>query len=194
MSSESVFSRLAQERTLFLSKEIDGQNATELSANLILLNQLDPSKEIILYINSPGGTVEDGLLTIYDTIQSITSPLKTICCGTAYSSAAVLLTAAKPGFRFAYPHAHIMIHQVSLDDISGNFSEIEREMNRVKSLNSIVMKLLSKHTNQKLSTIIKDCAQDKYFSAKEALKYGLIDGIIKNSSLYARKKSAPKGA
>lgn len=182
MPPESVFSRLAQERTLFLYKDIDAQVATELAAHLLLLNSLDSSQEITLYINSSGGNVEDGLLTIYDAMQTISAPVKTICCGVAYSSAAVLLTAGQPGLRLSYPHARIMIHQVTLEDVNGNSTEIGKELKRVKKMNDIVLKILAKHSRQKLSIIKKDVErEDKFLTPKEAIKYGLIDAIISPS-------------
>ena len=173
-----IFSRLAQERIIFLYEEIDASIATSISATMMLMDIDDSVKPITLYINSRGGTIEDGLLTIYDTLQYIKSPVKTVCIGEAYSSAAVILSAGTKGFRFAYPNARIMIHNIQIEEMSGTQKEIQDEAKRTKELNSTMMKITAKHTGQVLKKVSRDCNKDKYFTAEAAVKYGLIDHVI----------------
>lgn len=153
--------------------------ATNMVAHLLWLDSQDPKAEITIFINSVGGTVSNGLLTIYDTMQYISAPVRTICIGEAYSGAAVLLAAGDKGSRFAYPNARIMIHAVQAYDIGGSQYEVERESNRIKFMNQSLMEMIARHTGQSLSKVKKDCIEDKFFTAKEALEYGLIDGIVK---------------
>lgn len=175
---QDVFSRLITERIVFLSQEIDAEVATEKAATLLLLNKLDATKEITLYINSSGGFVQDGLLTIYDTLQLISAPVRTICMGEAYSSAAIILAAGSKGRRMAYPSARIMIHNLQVEEMSGTQKQIEEESRRIKDLNHTLMQIISQHTGQPLKKVRRDCEKDKYFTPQEAIKYGLIDGIV----------------
>lgn len=175
---QDVFSRLVTERIVFLSQEIDAEVATEKAATLLLLDKLDPSKEITLYINSSGGFVQDGLLTIYDTLQLISAPVRTICMGEAYSSAAVLLAAGSKGKRMAYPSARIMIHNIQVEEMSGTQKQIEEESKRIKDLNHTLMQIICRHTGQPLRKVRRDCEKDKYFTPQEAIRYGLIDSIV----------------
>jgi ATP-dependent Clp protease protease subunit len=174
-----IYSRLAKDRILFLHDEIDAEVATAFTATLFWLDSQNNKEDISIYINSPGGTVNDGLLTIYDTIQFIESPVRTICIGEAYSAAAVILSAGTKGKRFAYQHSKVMIHAVQVWGIQGSQKEIELESNRVKELNEVLMNILARHCGKTLDKIRKDCVTDKYFTAEEALNYGLIDKIIR---------------
>lgn len=177
--SIDIFSSLLKQRILFLSEEIDAAVATSITASLLFLD-LSSQDEITLYINSVGGSVSDGLLTIHDTLQYIKSPVKTICIGEAYSSAAVILAAGSKGRRFAFPHAKIMIHNIQVEEMSGTQKEIQEESKRVKELNQVLMSLIANHTKQPLKKIRRDCLKDKYFTPEEAVKYGLIDGIVES--------------
>lgn len=183
-----IFSRLVKERILFLCEEINAEVATSIAATLLFLDLENQEKEITLYINSQGGSIEDGLHTIYDTLQCIKSPVKTICIGEAYSSAAVLLASGTKGLRFAYPSARVMIHMVQVEEMSGNQKEIEEESRRIKKLNQSLLEIMAKHTGQSLKKVKRDCNKDKYFSAEEALKYGLIDHIMVSSKSSTDKK------
>lgn len=178
-SSVDIFSSLLRERILFLSEEIDATVATSICASLLFLD-IQSQQEITLYINSIGGSVSDGLLTIHDTLQYIQSPVKTVCIGEAYSSAAVILAAGKKGRRFAFPHAKIMIHNIQVQEMSGTQEEIQKEAKRFKELNQVLMNLIAKHTQQPLRKVKRDCLKDKYFTPSEAIKYGLIDHIIES--------------
>lgn len=184
-----IFGQLARDRTLFLCEDIDVVMSTALVAQLLWLEKHDPEAEITIYINSSGGTISNGLMTIYDTLQYIKTPIKTICIGEAHSGAAIILASGTKGKRLSYQNAEIMIHAVQVSNISGSQTEVEKESKRLKILNQSLMELISKHTGQSLTKIKKDCQEDKYFTAKEALDYGLIDAIIKpHKKVTARKK------
>ncbi len=178
-----IYSRLIKERVLFLYEEIDTSVATNMAATLLFLDFQDSEKEITLYINSNGGDVPNGLLTIYDTMQYIKAPVKTVCIGEAYSSAAVLLAGGTPGRRFAYSNSRIMIHSLQIGEMSGTEKEIQKEAKRIKELNQRLMKLIATHTGQSLRKVKRDCDKDKYFTPEQALKYGLIDYILEPSKL-----------
>lgn len=173
-----VYSKLIEERIIFLKDEIDAEVATKISATLFWLNSKSGTEEITLYINSPGGTVSDGLFTIYDTLQFIEAPVRTICIGEASSSAAVILAAGSKGLRFAYSSARIMIHNIQVSEMSGSQTEIEKESKRIKELNQTLIQTIARHTGQPLRKVKRDCTHDKYLTAEEAVKYGIIDSII----------------
>ncbi len=175
-----VFSRLVKERVVFLAEEITAEVGTTVAATLLFLDKQNSTKDISLYINSPGGSVCDGLYTIYDTMQFIKSPIRTVNIGEAYSAAAVILAAGSKGKRAAYANSNTMIHQVQIHgDFSGPASDMEEESKRVKLLNNRIMATIARHTGQQLSKVKSDCLEDFYLTAEEALEYGLIDSIIK---------------
>lgn len=172
-----VFKFLAEKRHLFLSGEVNYSLANHIISHLILLD-FQSSEEITIIINSEGGNIEGGLLSIYDAFQYIKSPIKTFCIGEAYSAAGFLLAAGSVGKRLAFPHAKIMLHGVQVSDLSGTQEEINRENKSVKDLNKTLSEILCKHTGQSIKKITKDLKKDKYFTAEEALKYGIIDKIV----------------
>jgi ATP-dependent Clp protease protease subunit len=174
-----VFSRLIKDRVVFLSDEITGEVGTTIAATLLFLDNQSSTKEISLYVNSPGGTVCDGLFTIYDTMQYIKAPIKTVCIGEACSAAAVLLSAGTPGKRYAFPNATIMIHEIQIGELSGTGTHIEKEAKRIKVLNDKILSTVAKHCSQTLEKVKSDCKEDFYLTAEEALAYGLIDSIVK---------------
>ncbi len=171
-----IYSRLLEDRIIFLGGPINDSVANLVVAQMLFLESKDPKADISLYINSPGGEVYSGL-AIYDTMQYIRCDVSTICVGLAASMAAVLLAAGTKGKRFALPYSRIMIHQ-PLGGARGQATDIEihaREILRVRdSLNSI----LYKHTGQPLEEIQKNTERDNFMSAEEALKFGLIDGVM----------------
>lgn len=171
-----IYSRLLEDRIIFLGGPINDSVANLVVAQMLFLESKDPKADISLYINSPGGEVYSGL-AIYDTMQYIRCDVSTICVGLAASMAAVLLAAGTKGKRFALPYSRIMIHQ-PLGGARGQATDIEihaREILRVRdSLNSI----LYKHTGQPLEEIQKNTERDNFMSAEEALKFGLVDGIM----------------
>lgn len=171
-----VFSRLMMDRIIFLGDEIDPYTANVVQAQLLYLSSADPEKEIQLYLNTPGGSVYDGL-AVYDTMQYISNDVATICTGMAASMGSVLLCAGTEGKRFALPHSRVMIHQ-PIGGCHGQASDIEIEAREILKLKSELYEILSNHTKQSVEQITADADRDHWFTAKEALEYGLIDEIF----------------
>ncbi|MDX1917548.1 MAG: ATP-dependent Clp protease proteolytic subunit [Candidatus Caenarcaniphilales bacterium] len=171
-----VFSRLLRERIITIGDEIDDHMANIVCAQLLLLESEDPEKQITIYINSPGGSVMDGL-AIYDTMQYLRSPVSTICIGEAASMASVLLLAGRVGKRFALKNSRIMIHQGS-GRTRGQASDIEIYTKEMLRLEDLINKIMSQHTGQKIETLRKDQDRDNYMTAQQALDYGIVDQII----------------
>ena len=174
--SFDIFSRLLRERIIFLGTAIDDMVANLVVAQLLLLDSENPEKDIMLYINSPGGSVTAGL-AIYDTMQHIRADVSTICLGQAASMGAFLLAAGTKGKRMALPHSRVLIHQ-PLGGAQGQATDIEIQANEIirikKSLNSI----LSANTGQPLKKIEKDTDRDYIMTPEEALEYGMIDKVV----------------
>lgn len=175
---DDIYAKLAKERILFLCEDIGADIATSLTAHLFWLDSLNSDLDITLCINSHGGSVSDGLLTIYDTMQYIKAPIKTICIGEAYSAAAIILASGTKGKRLAYPNSKIMIHTIQVSDIFGSTSDLEKESKMVKKLNQSLMEIIARYTGQSLKKVKRDCKEDLYMDAQEALDYGIIDEII----------------
>jgi ATP-dependent Clp protease protease subunit len=171
-----IYSRLLQDRIIFLGNEIDDGVANVIIAQLLFLENQNPEKDIKIYINSPGGSVTAGM-AIFDTIQYIKPAVNTICIGMAASMAAVLLAAGEPGKRFALPNSEIMIHQV-MGGMEGQASDIKIRAERILKLKDRLNKILSDATGKDIKTVEKDTDRDYFLSAHEALKYGLIDKVI----------------
>ncbi len=171
-----IFSRLLEDRIIFLAGPITDAMANLIIAQILLLASKDPKKEIKLYINSPGGSVTAGL-AIYDTMQYVQCPVSTVCIGMAGSMAAVLLAAGEKGKRFALPNSEILLHQVA-GGVTGEAVEIEITAKQIMKLRDKLNKILAKHTGQPLRKIEKDTDRDFYLSAYEAKDYGLIDKVI----------------
>ena len=174
--SYDIYSRLLQDRIIFLGTAIDDGVANSIIAQLLFLENQNPEKDIKLYINSPGGSVTAGL-AIYDTMQYIKPDVSTICIGIAASMGAVLLTAGAKGKRFALPNAEVMIHQV-LGGVQGQATDIKIHAERILEMKDSLNKILAKHTGQPLKTVENDTERDNFMSAKEAKEYGLIDSVI----------------
>ena len=174
--SFDIFSRLLRERIIFLGSEIDDDVANSIVAQLLLLDSENPEKDIMLYINSPGGVITAGM-AIYDTMKLIKADVSTICLGDAASMGAFLLSGGTKGKRLALPNARIMIHQ-PLGGAKGQATDIEIEAKEILRMKSMLNGLLSEHTGQKLETLKKDTERDNFMTAQEALEYGLIDKII----------------
>lgn len=173
-----IYSRLLQDRIIFLGTEVDDGVANVIIAQLLFLENQSPDKDIKLYINSPGGSVTAGM-AIYDTMQYIKADVSTICVGMAASMAAVLLASGAPGKRFALPNAEIMIHQV-MGGMEGQASDIKIRAERILRLKDRLNKILADRTGKDLKTIEKDTDRDYFLSANEAHKYGLIDKVIES--------------
>lgn len=174
--SFDIFSRLLRERIIFLGEEIDDEMANSIVAQLLLLDAENPEKDIMMYINSPGGVITAGM-AIYDTMNHIRADVSTICLGEAASMGAFLLSGGTKGKRMALPSARIMIHQ-PLGGAQGQASDIELEAKEILRMKKELNTLLSKHTGQPLEKIYKDTERDNYMSAQEAVEYGLIDKVI----------------
>lgn len=172
-----IYSRLLKDRIIFLGEAIDNHVANIIIAQFLFLDAQDKDKEIKFYINSPGGSVSAGL-AIYDTMQYIKSDVSTICVGLAASMASVLLASGAPGKRFALPNSEVMIHQV-MGGAEGQASDIKIRAEHILKIKEKMNKILAKHTKQKESIIERDSDRDYYMSADEALKYGIIDKVIK---------------
>jgi ATP-dependent Clp protease protease subunit len=177
--SFDIFSRLLRDRIIILGEEVNNVTANLIVAQLLFLESEDPTKDISLYINSPGGSVTAGL-AIYDTMQYIKSDVQTICLGQAASMGALLLAAGAPGKRFILPSARVMIHQ-PFGGVGGQVSDIQihaKELLRIKQLS---IDYFAQHTGQEKNIIAKDLERDYFFTAEESVAYGLADKIMNRS-------------
>lgn len=172
----SIFDRLLKDRIVFLGHEIDDVVANLVIAQLLFLEGEDPDKDVVLYINSPGGVVYSGL-AIYDTMKYLRSPVSTICVGMAASAAAVLLASGQKGKRVALPHARIMIHQPH-GGARGQASDIEIQAREVRYLKDTVTKILAESCGKSHEVLTLDMDRDNYMSAMMAKEYGLIDEVL----------------
>ena len=174
--SFDIYSRLLNERIIFLGTPVDDQIANLTIAQLLHLESEDPEKEISIYVNSPGGSVYAGL-AIYDTMQFIKPDVQTICVGIAMSMGALLLAGGAPGKRMALPNSKILIHQVS-SGFSGQATDIEIHAREIIALRTRLDEIIAHHTGQALEKIAKDTERDFFMSAAEAKEYGIIDQVI----------------
>ena len=177
--SYDIFSRLLKDRIIFLGEDVNATTASLVIAQMLFLESEDPDKEICLYINSPGGSITDGM-GIVDTMNYIKCPVSTICVGLAASFGAVLLANGEKGKRFATPNAEILIHQplIGGNGIAGQTTEIKIQADHMIKTREKLNKLLSDKTGQSIETIERDTERDKWMTAEEAFEYGLIDGIM----------------
>ena len=179
--SYDIFSRLLKDRIIFLGEEVNATSAGLVVAQLLFLESEDPDKEIDLYINSPGGSITDGM-AIVDTMNYIKCPVSTICVGLAASMGSVLLASGEKGKRFATPNSEILIHQPLIGGqgggISGQATEIKIHADHMIRTREKLNKILSDRTGQPIEVINKDTERDNYMTAQQALEYGLIDGIM----------------
>ena len=176
--SYDIYSRLLEDRIIFLSGQINTEVANLVIAQLLYLEAKNCEKDISLYINSPGGEVDAGL-AIYDTMNFIKSKVNVICVGMAASMAAVLLSSGEKGKRYALPHSRIMIHQ-PLGGAQGQASDIKIQAEQILKIKDVINEILSKNTGKSIEEIEKDTNRDYYLTSEEALSYGLIDEILVN--------------
>jgi ATP-dependent Clp protease protease subunit len=179
----NLYSRMLQDRIIFVSGEICSELANSVVAQLLFLESQDPKKDIYMYINSPGGSVIDGL-AIYDTMQYISCDVVTICVGMAASMGAFLLAGGTKGKRYSLSHSEIMIHQV-LAGFQGQATDIEIHANNILKTKKLMNGLLAEFTGKSVEQVTADCERDNYMSAEEAKEYGLIDEVY-----YSRPKNA----
>ncbi|MCK5846090.1 MAG: ATP-dependent Clp endopeptidase proteolytic subunit ClpP [Bacteroidales bacterium] len=177
VASMDVFSRLMMDRIIFLGVPIDDYVANIIQAQLLFLESVDPSKDIQIYLNTPGGSVYAGL-GIYDTMQYIKPSVATICTGMAASMGAVILCAGEKGRRSALPHSRVLIHQ-PMGGVSGQASDIEITHNEIQKLKKELYEIISNHSNKTYKQVWKDSDRDYWMTAEEALEYGMIDEILK---------------
>ncbi len=174
--SYDIFSRLLNDRIVFLGEEVNATTASLVVAQLLYLEAQDPDKEIQFYINSPGGSVTDGM-AIYDTMQYIKCDVSTICIGMAASMGAFLLSSGAKGKRLALPNAEIMIHQPSAGT-QGQITDMAIHLKRLEVIKKRMNHILADNTGKPLETVTADCERDNFMSAEEAKEYGLIDKVI----------------
>jgi ATP-dependent Clp protease protease subunit len=171
-----IFSRLLNERIIFLGTPIDEQIANLIVAQLLHLESQDPDKDISIYINSPGGSIYAGL-AIYDTMQFVKPQIQTICMGVAMSMGSLLLTAGAKGKRFALPNSRILIHQPSAG-FEGQSTDIEIHAREILKIRERIDEIYAQHTGQPLEQVHTDMERDRFFKADEAVEYGLIDRVL----------------
>lgn len=174
--SYDIYSRLLEDRIVFISGEIDDATANTVVAELIYLEAKNPDKDICVYINSPGGSVTAGM-AIYDTMKYVKCDVSTICIGLAASMGAFLLAAGTKGKRFCLPNSEVMIHQ-PLGGAQGQASDIEITANHIIKTKKKMIEMLSQNTNQPIDKVAKDVDRDYYMTADEAVAYGLVDKVI----------------
>ncbi len=177
--SYDIFSRLLEDRIIFLGEEVTDASASLIVAQMLFLEAKDPDKDIQLYINSPGGSISAGM-AIYDTMQYIKCDVSTICVGMAASMGAFLLCAGTKGKRFALPNSEIMIHQPLLGGLQGQATDIQIHAEHIVGIKKHLNEILSERTGQPLDVIMADTERDNFMSADAAKAYGLIDEVIVN--------------
>ncbi len=173
---DNVYQRLLRERIVFLGSEVRDQNANAICAQLLLLSAEDPEADIFLHINSPGGSVDAGM-AIYDTMNYIPNDVATVGMGLAASMGQFLLCAGAEGKRYALPHARIMMHQPS-SGMGGSASDIKIQAQQSLHIKKVLLELIAKHTGQTIAQVTADADRDRWFTAEQALEYGLIDKVI----------------
>lgn len=177
--SFDIFSRLLRERIIFLGTEIDDEVANSVVAQLLLLDSENPDKDIMLYINSPGGVITAGM-AIYDTMNLIKADVSTICLGEAASMGAFLLCSGAKGKRLSLPSSRIMIHQ-PLGGAKGQATDIELEAKEIRRMKDMLIDIIAKNSGQSPDKVREDCERDHYLSAYEAMEYGLIDKVVEKA-------------
>jgi ATP-dependent Clp protease protease subunit len=176
---DHIYNRLLKDRILFLGSEVRDENANAICAQLLLLAAEDPDKDIWLYINSPGGSVTAGM-AIYDTMQFIQPDVATVAMGLAASMGQFLLSAGAKGKRYALPHARVLMHQ-PLGGIGGTASDIKIQAELILHMKRTMAGLIAEQTGQTIETITRDSDRDRWFTAPEALDYGLVDHVVRSA-------------
>jgi ATP-dependent Clp protease protease subunit len=178
------YTKLFEDRIIFLGVQVDDASADDVIAQLIVLESQDPDRDILMYINSPGGSFT-ALTAIYDTMQYVRPDIQTYCLGQAASAAAVLLGAGAPGKRYALPNARILIHQPAMEGTGGMASDLEIQANEVFRMRKWLETTLAHHTGRTEEQIETDIERDKILTAEEAKEYGIVDEIIQSRKLSA---------
>ncbi len=171
------YNKLFEERIIFLGVQIDDASANDVMAQLITLESIDPDRDILIYINSPGGSMTS-MMAIYDTMQYIQPEIQTFCLGQAASAAAVLLAAGTKGKRMALPNSRILIHQPAVESGYGQSSDLEIQAREILRMRTAMEKVIAMHTGRDEEQIRRDVERDKFFTAEEAKEYGLVDEVL----------------
>ena len=182
VKESNPYNKLFEERIIFLGVQIDDASANDVMAQLLTLESTDPDREIIMYINSPGGSFTS-MTAIYDTMQFVRPHIQTVCLGQAASAAAVLLAAGSPGRRLALPNSRILIHQPATEGVYGQVSDLEIQAKEIGRMRSALEEILSRHSNKTPEEVRKDIDRDKILTASEAKDYGLIDNVLEYRKL-----------
>ena len=184
VKESNPYNKMFEERIIWLGVQVDDASANDVMAQLMVLESADPDRDIIMYINSPGGSFT-ALTAIYDTMQYVRPDIQTVCMGQAASAAAVLLAAGTPGKRMALTNSRIIIHQPATEGGYGQGTDIEIQAREILRMRTMLEEMISRHTGQALEKVRKDIDRDKILTAEEAKEYGLIDQVLST-----RKKSA----
>jgi ATP-dependent Clp protease protease subunit len=178
IKESNPYNKLFEERIIFLGVQIDDASANDVMAQLLCLESTDPDRDIIMYINSPGGSFTS-LTAIYDTMQFVKPEIQTVCLGQAASAAAVVLAAGTPGKRFALENSRIIIHQPATEGGYGQSSDIEIQANEILRMRALLETLISRHSGRTEDQVRQDIERDKILTAEAAVEYGLVDEVIK---------------
>jgi ATP-dependent Clp protease protease subunit len=182
VKESNPYNKLFEERIIFLGVQIDDASANDVMAQLLTLESTDPDREIIMYINSPGGSFTS-MTAIYDTMQFVRPHIQTVCLGQAASAAAVLLAAGTPGRRLALPNSRILIHQPATEGVYGQVSDLEIQAHEIARMRTALEEILSRHSNKTPDEVRVDIERDKILTAQEAKDYGLIDEVLEYRKL-----------
>ena len=171
------YNKLFEERIIFLGVQIDDASANDVMAQLITLESIDPDRDVLMYINSPGGSMTS-MMAIYDTMQYIQPDIQTFCLGQAASAAAVLLAAGTKGKRMALPNSRILIHQPAVESGYGQSSDLEIQAREILRMRTAMEQIIARHTGRDEDQVRRDVERDKFFTAEEAKEYGLVDEVL----------------
>ncbi|WP_191305698.1 ATP-dependent Clp protease proteolytic subunit [Lentzea cavernae] len=185
MKESNPYNKLFEERIIFLGVQVDDASANDVMAQLLVLESEDPDRDILMYINSPGGSFTS-LMAIYDTMQFVRPDIQTYCLGQAASAAAVLLAAGTPGKRHALPNARILIHQPSMEGAYGQVSDLEIQSNEIQRVRRLMETTLARHTNRTAEEVRESIERDRILTADEAREYGIVDTVLPYRKLSAK--------
>jgi ATP-dependent Clp protease protease subunit len=182
MKETNPYSKLFEERIIFLGVQIDDTSANDVMAQLLYLESADPDRDIIMYINSPGGSFTS-LMAIYDTMQFVRPDIQTYCLGQAASAAAVILAAGTPGKRHALPNTRVLIHQPATEGVYGQVSDLQIQSNEIQRMRRLLETTLARHTDRTPEQVRDDIDRDKILTADEAKEYGIVDSVLQYRKL-----------
>jgi ATP-dependent Clp protease protease subunit len=185
VKESNPYNKLFEERIIFLGVQVDDASANDIMAQLLVLEAEDPDRDILMYINSPGGSFTS-LMAIYDTMQFVRPDIQTYCLGQAASAAAVILSAGTPGKRYALPNARVLIHQPSTEGVYGQVSDLEIQANEIQRVRRLLETTLARHANKDADEVRRDIERDKVLTAEEARVYGIVDEVLPYRKLSMR--------